>query len=275
MKGKNETRRKLRRGIAVAIAGCAVSLASGCATHKPERITVPHKSVFVETNGVVKRALCVGMVNSKIAGACSGADVDSQTAAMLAAQRGFDVVLLQNEEATRAKVRSALKDMIRGAQAGSTLWLFWSGHGGQMEDISGDESDGLDECLYPWDTYLLDDELADEYEAVLPGVRCLAIFDTCNSGSMARRALASPVVVRRSFKASLLVFSACADGKVAYGNSMGGFFWTGLFDAWTDGASYLEWFDGGLKKMRKQPGSSQVPQLTSYGDTSWANGEAL
>ena len=248
-----------------------VVLGCGCRTGKVES-----EGVVFRGTGVVKRALCVGMLNSRVAGECPGADVDAKVAVLVANEYGFETQLLENEGATRGAVLGALRGMVRGAEAGSLLWLFWSGHGGQVEDLGMDEVDGLDECLFPWDDLLLDDELADVFDEVKPGVRVFCVFDTCHSGTMARRALISPKVVRaRSFRASLLVFAGCAEDKVSFGSSNGGVFWTGLFDALRPGISWEEWFDGGCRAMVKRPGQVQVPQMTGYGDTSWVNQPAL
>lgn len=226
--------------------------------------------------GVVKRALCVGLSNSKSAGECPGADVDAKVAVMLANQQGFDTRILENEKATRGTVLAALRAMVSGAEAGSTLFLFWSGHGGQIQDMNGDEIDGKDECLYPWDDYIVDDELGDVFAEVKEGVKVFFICDTCHSETMARRALVSPnFVSARSFKASLLLFAGCSDSKVSYGSSNGGFFTTALLDSWRDGITYEQWFDAACKAMPKWPNQMQVPQMTGYGDTSWINQPAL
>jgi hypothetical protein len=215
------------------------------------------------------------MEDSKKAGRCPGADVDAKISMMLADQMGFDTRLLENETATYKNVITALNAMVDGVQAGSTLFLFWSGHGGQIKDISGDEIDGMDECLYPYDNYLVDDELADIFERVPAGVRVFFICDTCHSSTMARSRLVSPAVVSRSFKASLLLFAGCAEGKVSFGTSAGGYFTTALLDSWRDGITYEQWFDAAVKAMPKRPNQIQQPQLTSYGNTSWINQPAL
>lgn len=63
------------------------------------------------------------------------------------------------------------------------------GHGGQTEDLDGDEDDGFDEVIYPVDFktagHIVDDEI--HYHVVKPlpaGSRLTAIFDSCHSGSV-------------------------------------------------------------------------------------------
>lgn len=62
------------------------------------------------------------------------------------------------------------------------------GHGGQTEDLDGDEEDGYDEVIYPVDHrengHIVDDEIHHlVVRPLLPGVRLTAIFDSCHSAS--------------------------------------------------------------------------------------------
>ncbi|KAL9131689.1 MAG: hypothetical protein Q9217_000430 [Psora testacea] len=62
------------------------------------------------------------------------------------------------------------------------------GHGGQTEDLDGDEEDGYDEVIYPVDFrqvgHITDDEMHRiMVKSLQPGVRLTAIFDSCHSGS--------------------------------------------------------------------------------------------
>lgn len=265
------------RAVTCAIILSSIVILSACVSSKP------HASVSWSNfgasgearTGVVKRALCVGMDQSQIAGPCVGSKTDAEVASVLAKQMGFDTRTLFDEQATYDTVLTALNAMVTDVQPGSTLFLFWSGHGGQMRDLNGDEIDGMDECLYPWDNYLLDDELADIFDRVPAGVRVFFICDTCHSSTMARQKLSSPAFVQRSFKSSLVLFAGCAEGKVSWGSGYGGFFTTALIDSWREGITYSQWFDAAVQAMPKHPGQIQEPQLTCYGNTSWINQPAL
>ena len=46
---------------------------------------------------------------------------------------------------TKANIWAAMQWLIKGAQPGDALFFHFSGHGGQVKDISGDEADGMDE----------------------------------------------------------------------------------------------------------------------------------
>jgi len=90
---------------------------------------------------------------------------------------------------TRANIISAIKWLIAGAQPGDSLFFHFSGHGGQVPDLDGDESDGLDETIMPVDFeakgQIIDDELHVLMVKPLPaGVRLTAVFDCCHSGTV-------------------------------------------------------------------------------------------
>jgi hypothetical protein len=61
--------------------------------------------------------------------------------------------------APRRKGHSAIQSAAKGMSSGDTLLLTYSGHGGQVPDVSGDEADSQDETWVLYDRELLDDEL--------------------------------------------------------------------------------------------------------------------
>lgn len=106
-----------------------------------------------------------------------------------------DMVVLTDDQQnpvsrpTRANIIRACKWLVEGARPNDSLFLHFSGHGGQTEDLDGDEEDGLDETIYPVDFkqtgMIVDDELHDILVKPLPaGCRLTAIFDCCHSGSV-------------------------------------------------------------------------------------------
>jgi metacaspase-1 len=52
---------------------------------------------------------------------------------------------------TRENIIRAMHWLVKDARANDSLFFHFSGHGGQTEDLDGDESDGLDETIYPVD----------------------------------------------------------------------------------------------------------------------------
>ncbi|TPX51081.1 hypothetical protein SeLEV6574_g00511 [Synchytrium endobioticum] len=89
---------------------------------------------------------------------------------------------------TRVNITNAMRWLVGGAQPGDSLFFHFSGHGGQVADVDGDESDGKDETIYPVDHQQAGQILDDEMNALMvkhlpPGVRLTAVFDSCHSGS--------------------------------------------------------------------------------------------
>jgi len=94
-----------------------------------------------------------------------------------------------NNMPTRANMLAAMKWLVSGAKSGDSLFLHYSGHGGNVEDKDGDEVDGRDETLIPVDYesagQIVDDDLHALLVAGLPaGVRLTAVMDCCHSGSV-------------------------------------------------------------------------------------------
>ncbi|KAJ6446926.1 metacaspase CasA [Purpureocillium lavendulum] len=106
-----------------------------------------------------------------------------------------DMVILTDDaqnpvmQPTKANIIRAMEWLVKGAQPNDALFLHYSGHGGQTEDVDGDEDDGYDEVIYPVDFkqagHIVDDEI--HFRVVKPlqaGVRLTAIFDSCHSATV-------------------------------------------------------------------------------------------
>jgi len=107
---------------------------------------------------------------------------------------------------TRAAIVEGLTTLAEAAGPGDTVVFYFSGHGSQMPDASGDEAGGYDEILLPADAKnwkgaigavenaLVDDELAVLMQAILDtGAELVAILDACHSAT-GFRALVDPRV---------------------------------------------------------------------------------
>ncbi len=134
-------------------------------------------------------------------------DVPLLRAALL--RQGFDssaMRVLADTQATRAGILQALDDLAAAARPGDVVVLHYSGHGHQITDDNGDELDGLDEVLVPFDAradvdpetyegqfHVRDDELEPRLarirERVAPGGNVVVFIDACHSGSATRSAL--------------------------------------------------------------------------------------
>ncbi|XP_063901570.1 uncharacterized protein LOC135121190 [Zophobas morio] len=89
---------------------------------------------------------------------------------------------------TKKNILQALKWLVRDAVHGDTFFFHFSGHGSQVLDRSGDESDGWDETICPVDFksagMIIDDELFNILVRPLPfGARLFSIMDCCHSGT--------------------------------------------------------------------------------------------
>lgn len=101
------------------------------------------------------------------------------------------IAVLKDEAATRAGILAALEQLVREAGPQDTVYFHFSGHGSQVEDLNGDEEDGLDETLVPQDGRSGDvrDITGDELDAVFARLRAknaFIVLDSCHSGTATR-----------------------------------------------------------------------------------------
>lgn len=103
---------------------------------------------------------------------------------------------------TRDNILGKLKNLVDSARVGDTLMFHYSGHGSQVEDLHGDEEDGMDETICPLDyatsrivlvngvrrrvdSQITDDEIHDIISKVPRGAKFLMLADSCHSGTIA------------------------------------------------------------------------------------------
>lgn len=84
---------------------------------------------------------------------------------------------------TRRTILESLRWLISDTRPGDSLWFSFSGHGSQVRDVSGDESDGYDETILPVDYkksgHIVDDELYDIVRRISRGSRLTVLLDAC------------------------------------------------------------------------------------------------
>jgi hypothetical protein len=122
-------------------------------------------------------------------GPLAACEFDARDMAALARVRKMSPAVLLTSEATRDRVLKAIRNAARQLKKGDLFFLTFSGHGGQVEDTSGDEKDKKDETWCLFDAQLIDDELYYEYSRFAAGVRILVLSDSCHSGTVTREAL--------------------------------------------------------------------------------------
>ncbi|KAL5497860.1 hypothetical protein ACEPAH_2791 [Sanghuangporus vaninii] len=97
----------------------------------------------------------------------------------------------EHRHPTREEIIKGMKWLVQDASPGDSLFLHYSGHGGQTRDFGFDEPDGKDEGIYPVDYHLegskgilTDDDMHRILTDIPEGVQLTALFDSCHSGSV-------------------------------------------------------------------------------------------
>ena len=155
-----------------------------------------------------KRALIVGIgaypLESDWGTIHGDNDVPLITDALI--NRGFSqdhIVKLVNNQATKKNILKKFNLLTDQAQVNDIIYIHFSTHGQQVVDTDGDEEDGLDEAIIPYDAcktfekgvyegknHLIDDEL----NILLSSVRkkigksgsLVVVIDACHSGDATR-----------------------------------------------------------------------------------------
>src|SRR6266699_5033976 len=108
-------------------------------------------------------------------GALSGCINDANDMQAIADGLGYQSLLLTNSDATADRVIAEIGQSATDLQPGEILFLSYSGHGGQVDDVNGDEEDALDETWVLWDRQFIDDELYALWGQFTAGVRIVVL----------------------------------------------------------------------------------------------------
>lgn len=115
----------------------------------------------------------------------------------------FLITTLLNKNATAKNIRKALSNLVKESKAGDLIYIHFSGHGQPYEDLSGDEDDGWDEAIIPYDAlkqykggtyqgnnHILDDELEKYIISLRKKVGkagyVYVVLDACHMGGASR-----------------------------------------------------------------------------------------
>lgn len=152
---------------------------------------------------MARHALCIGINDYPGTGSdLAGCVNDANDWWRVLVKRGFTVNKLFDQKATGRAIRNAIKSTLAKAKSGDLVVVQYSGHGSFVLDVNGDEPDGTDECLCPYDVStkgpITDDELFELYSARKQGVRVLMLSDSCHSGTVAKFA---PIMTPPTMKA--------------------------------------------------------------------------
>ena len=156
--------------------------------------TLPHPQPVVPPPSPTRpsgrrHALCVG-INRYASAPLSGCVADARLWSRTLSDLDFQVDMLLDEAATRSAMLDSLRGLIRSAQRGDVLVFQYAGHGTSLADLDGDEADGKDEAICPFDidegAYLIDDDLAEVWDLIPEGVNVTCFIDCCHSGTINR-----------------------------------------------------------------------------------------
>jgi hypothetical protein len=155
-----------------------------------------------------KRALCIGIDAYPAPHALAGCVNDSRDWTSALQSLGFAVRSMINQEATRAGMLAAMQELISASSAGDSIVIQYSGHGTSVKDLDGDEVDGTDEALVPFDfesgSFLIDDDMRRLLLTIPPGVMLTCFMDCCHSGTNTRMFGATPEPVPEGSRARFL-----------------------------------------------------------------------
>ena len=127
-------------------------------------------------------------------GELAACEADATDMQAIAKTNGMKPTVLLTAKATRAAVLAAMRAAAKALKSGDLFFLTYSGHGGQVADVTGEEIDRKDETWCLWDGQLIDDELYMELSRFASGVRILVLSDSCHSGTVTRDTVPAPVV---------------------------------------------------------------------------------
>jgi hypothetical protein len=145
---------------------------------------------------MVKKALLIGINYKGSDAQLNGCINDiSNIRSILTGNCGYaaqNVKVLTEEQPVvpnRANIESNITWLVANSAPGDILFFYYSGHGSQVKDTTGDETDGLDEVLVPLDYkkagVITDDWLFNNMVCKIPaGVTMWVFTDCCHSGTM-------------------------------------------------------------------------------------------
>lgn len=111
---------------------------------------------------------------------------DANSMESLAKAVGFTTTKLIDNQATSSKIITEINSAANSLRNGDIYLITYSGHGAQIPDNLGEESDNFNEtwCLY--DRQLIDNELFSLWSRFSSGVRIFVTSDSCHSGTILR-----------------------------------------------------------------------------------------
>jgi metacaspase-1 len=190
------------------------------------------------------------------------------------------------EKPTRASILKGIQWLVADLKSGENVLFHYSGHGGRVRDVNGDEVSGMDSCIYPLNgrkmEEITDDEIRSQLAEKIPkGCKCFVIFDACHSGTAVdlrctfdvpseSSILFTEDLHYRETVGDVLFLSGCRDTEysmdtVDMNNNPSGAMTMALLASWKKyGAAFtlknLLW---DVRRFLKEYGYTQIPQLSA------------
>lgn len=167
--------------------------------NKPIRIIALLLLLFSTTTAHAKKALLVGIEDYPHVAPLRGPAQDvNNIERFIMSSWGYtkgNIHKLVNSRATRKNILYELENWL-GRSTDEELLFYYSGHGWHQKDRDGDEKDGQDETIAPYDSLpkpsegvvenmISDDEIAAVVKK-LQDRKLILIFDSCHSGTVSR-----------------------------------------------------------------------------------------
>jgi len=157
----------------------------------------------------IKKALLIGVGAYPAAGGWATLNSKNDLTIIKDAllSQGFlneNISIIEDEQATKQNIIATIKTkLIKETKKGDIVYFHFSGHGQQKQDLDGDEIDGYDECIVPFDSpkkfnpgvyegqnLILDDELNELFVGVRKQLsssgQLIVALDACHSGTGTR-----------------------------------------------------------------------------------------
>jgi hypothetical protein len=144
----------------------------------------------IVTNFKNKNALLIGCNYNNTSYKLNGCINDVNNIKSIINKTGFNNINILTDETdkkpNKSNILSELTKLLTNSNNNDLLFFLYSGHGSQVVDKNGDETDSRDEVILPLDfNVITDDELKTVIQTYLkPNVTLFALFDCCNSGTV-------------------------------------------------------------------------------------------
>ena len=236
------------------------------------QLITKRKSLLKQIGKLINSAFIVGINYNKTNYALNGCINDAMNMKQFVLARGCDKLLMMTDNEifrpTKKNIIAGLTNLLLSTKDGETAMFYYSGHGTNVADIGGDETDSRDECLFTLDGQLiLDDELNMVIKNNLKENTTLFILcDCCHSGTMIDLKYNynedTNNVKDADQPGRIYYISGCRDSQVSLESFIGGKVQGALTNAFTSSClETISWKDLMTSIRYKLP--NQTPQLST------------